>query len=395
MSDKMNNNAHINPALGPVKGFARKTSGIADTLPIREFVFLLLVIIPSVLSLLYYSLIASDIYVSEAKISVTVNEGLPAGVGGSSQLLAPIIGSSSNMNKSFIVKEFIHSNEILKKLDEKIGLKKLYNSENADFVARLGNEPSQEDYLKYFKKMVEIRLDEHSNIMYVKSRAFASKDSQVILEAVIGLSEEFVNNMSSRMKQDVVSFSEQELKNSEDNLVSQNKVITQFRNKNKNYDPTVSTRTVIEIIAKLQAELSAVETEVAALQNYMRPESPKLQMLNSKADALKKQINDQNSLLTNQKKSNLADITQGYSTLDLESQFALKRYEITAASLQSAQIEARKNSVYLLRIDNPSLPESAVEPERIKKIILNFLVLMIAYAVIRIIISSILDHIKQ
>jgi capsular polysaccharide transport system permease protein len=356
---------------------------------------LVFVVLPTVISALYNIFIASDIYVSEGKFSLETSDPAPLQMANTSGISSVFGGVGSSMQKLFVVKEFIHSNDMVKKLDERINLKELFNSNNADSFSRLGNNSSQEEMLEYFKDMTELRLDEHAGIINFRVKAFSAEDANKIATTALNIAEEFVNSMSGAMKQDAIEFSKKELENAEAHLIEQNQNISQFRNQNKNYNPLVSTQTVIQSSVSLESQLAAVDTEIAYLRNYMKDTSPRLINLKAKKDAIEKMIEKQGGRLASEGGSPLATITQDYTTLEMANQFALRRYEMSAISLEAAQTEARKKSIYLLRVDSPSKPDIAVEPNRIKNIITTLLMSIIIYVMARVSVSAIIDNVRK
>jgi len=356
---------------------------------------LLFVVIPTFISVFYYTIIASDIYVSEGKFSLEMSDPAPLQLADATGIASVLGGASGDMQKLFVVKEFIHSNDMLKKLDEKIGVKKIFNSDKADSFSKLGNSHSQEDALEYFKKMVELRLDEQAGIIIFRVKAFSAEDASKLAQAILSISEEFVNSMSYSMKEDAIEFSRKELENSEAHLIQQNRNISEFRNLNKNYNPLVSTQTVMQSSVSLEAQMAALDTEVAYLRNYMKEESPRLTNLMARRSAIEQMMEKQGGRLTGEKGSPLATIAQDYTTLELANHFALRRYEMSAISLEAAQAEARKKSIYLMRIDNPSMPDSATEPQRLKQILTTFLISLIIYVMARVSVTAIIDNIRK
>ena len=98
--------------------------------------FLWVVVLPTLLAAVYYGLIESDIYISEAKFAVRSSEQGSASNGILSAVL-PGIGTESADEDASIVRDYILSLDILEKLDKQLDLRKHYSSTNVDFLSRL------------------------------------------------------------------------------------------------------------------------------------------------------------------------------------------------------------------------------------------------------------------
>ena len=98
--------------------------------------FLWVVVLPTLLAAVYYGLIASDIYVSEARFSVRTSEqgGISGGV-----LISIFTGTAgeSSSEDAAIVAEYILSQDMLTELDKRLDLRKHFSSHNVDFLSRL------------------------------------------------------------------------------------------------------------------------------------------------------------------------------------------------------------------------------------------------------------------
>lgn len=348
--------------------------------------------LPVFISAFYYLLIASDIYVSETKFSVDVQDPMQ---NSSTSFAASLAQSASPINavqEALIINEFIHSATLVEQLNEKINLKGVYDHEDADFLSNLSPDVNWESFVSYYNNMVEIKLDEVSGIITLRAMAFSAGDSQKVSDAILSLTEDFVNRRSNRVQKDAVGFSETQVQQAEQAIIDANNELSEFRNIHKNFDPAATTEGVMGIIMSLESQLAAVEAEIANMRSFMREGSPQIESLQSKADALRGQIKQQTTRIATEGGAPLAKLAQQYEALVLKQEFAVNRYEMALESLESAQVDARKKSKYLLRIVEPTLPQVAQEPKRFKEILTVFLVTFIGYSIISLLVAAIKDH---
>src|SRR5687767_12104821 len=138
-----------------------------------DWLFLLSVVVPTTLAIIYYGFIASDVYVSESRIVVRSPEK-PMPTGGVGSLLQGV-GFSRASEDSYSVQDYILSRDALKALNERIGLGAGYASKQVDPLSRFaGIDPddSFEALHRFYQKMVKVQTDSASSISTVSVRAF-------------------------------------------------------------------------------------------------------------------------------------------------------------------------------------------------------------------------------
>src|SRR5690606_427449 len=112
--------------------------------------FLLMVMVPFLAALVYFAFIASDQYTAEARFAVRSM----ADDGSEEKLDTGIMNMKSTPQDAYVVASFIHSSEILKRLDGKIDYRAIFQHPEADFLARFDPSDSAEVFLKYWVEHV-------------------------------------------------------------------------------------------------------------------------------------------------------------------------------------------------------------------------------------------------
>ena len=62
------------------------------------------------------------------------------------------------------------------------------------------------------------------------------------------------------------------------------------------------------------------------------------------------------------------------------------------ASLESARNEAQRQQVYLERIAQPSLPDVAQEPRRLRSIAATFILGLVAWGILSMLVAGVREH---
>lgn len=340
--------------------------------PIR-FLFLLLVIVPTLLAILYYGFIASDQFVSEMRLTVRSGDsqrndatGLFQGMAAASQ-----IGLDSN-----IIVQYLQSREIVDAVDQKIHLREMFSKSGIDFFSRIKRSASIEELVDYWKSKVDVFFDMTTGIISVKVKSFTSRDSQTIGKEIIDHSEAFVNALSQRSREDYLRAARQQLDEAATRLLRAREEILQYRNKKSILDPKKEADSTLDLLKKLKEELAQSITNFNTNSSYMQESAPTLRAQGNRIAALRAQIAVVESNLTNSKSSEtkvLSSEIQSFEPLETERQLAEKYYEMTLMSFQKAQFESIRQNIYVSVIVRPTLAQDALYPRRMVNIFLTML----------------------
>jgi capsular polysaccharide transport system permease protein len=73
-------------------------------------------------------------------------------------------------------------------------------------------------------------------------------------------------------------------------------------------------------------------------------------------------------------------------------EFSNKQLASAMVNLESARNEAQRQQIYLERIAEPSRPDAAQEPRRLRGILATFLVGLVAWGVISLLLAGVREH---
>src|SRR6202042_3803136 len=106
--------------------------------------------------------------------------------------------------------DFLSSRDALEILQSKFQLKTSFGQHGIDRISRfagLSGDDSFEALLRYYRKhVIETAFDSISSIMTLTVRAFDATDARRINEALLEMSEDFVNCLNERARADLMSF---------------------------------------------------------------------------------------------------------------------------------------------------------------------------------------------
>lgn len=350
--------------------------------------FWLTVVLPTLAAIVYFGFIAADVYISESRFVVRSPERQTA-----SPLGALLKGSgfARSQDDSYTVQDFILSRDAMRALDEKIDLRAAYAK--GDVVGRfpgLDRDDSFENMHRYYQKAVSVQLDPLSSIATVRVRAFAADDAQKINQSLLEMGEALVNQLNARGRQDLIRFATGEVAMAEKKAGRAALALARYRNEKGVIDPEKQSAIPLQQIAKLQDELIAAKSQLAQLQ-MLTGENPQIPVLKKRVQMLETEIEAESGRVAGGRRS-LASKAADFQRLALEKEFADKQLASALASLEQARNEAQRQQLYLERIAQPSLPDAAMEPRRLRAILAVFVLGLIAWGVLSMLIAGIKEH---
>ena len=348
------------------------------------------VIIPTALAVIYFGLIASDVYISESRFVVrSPQRQAPTGLG------ALLTGTafSRSQDDTYSVHDFVLSRDALKELDDQLAVRKAYSSKSADFINRfpgLDWDDSFEAFHRYYRNHVTIDYDTVSSITILKVRAFTGEDAEKINDLLLKMGERLVNNLNDRSRQDLIKTAEVEVAVGEEKVKLAAVALAGFRNNQSVFDPDRQSTMQLQGVARLQDELVATETQLNQIQR-VSPSNPQVASLKNRVETLRKTIANETAKVAGGGAS-LTSKSGAFERLALEKTFAEKQLAGSLAALETAKSEALRKQLYLERLVQPNLPDKSAEPRRLRSVFMVFMLGLVAWGVISLLVASIKEH---
>ena len=163
-----------------------------------------------------------------------------------------------------------------------------------------------------------------------------------------------------------------------------------YRNRQGVIDPERQATAQLQQVAKIQDELLATTTQLAQIKS-LAPKSPQIPMLENRTKTLRVEMDKETFKVTGDQKS-LSGKAAEFQRLSLDLDFANKQLSSALASLESARNEAQRQQVYLERIAQPSLPDVAQEPRRMRSVAATLILSLVAWGIASMLIAGVREH---
>jgi capsular polysaccharide transport system permease protein len=354
--------------------------------------FVLIVIIPSVFSIVYFGLIASDRYVSTSSFVVRSPQKTSS-VGGLSAFLQSS-GFARSQDDSYVVNDYMMSRDAVAKLQKDLDLKQVYTQSYIDFLSKfntLGLDDSMENLYKYYQNRVKVTLESTSSISTLEVRAYSAKEAYEINNNLLNMAESLVNSLNARGRQDLIRTSNLEVAVAQQRVEDISAKVVNFRTKNQIFDLEKHAPIELQLISKLQDQLILVQTQIAQIQ-LVTPENPQISVLKEREKNLDSQIARIRAQMLGKTDASYNSKSTEYERLMIEKEVAVKQLAGAMATLEQNKNEAERKQLYLERIAQPNISDAATEPKRFKNIVATVLISLILWGIFTLLAAGVREH---
>jgi capsular polysaccharide transport system permease protein len=377
-------------ALEKYKQIPLLTRRYFDRLKNLNRLFLITVVLPTCISIVYFGLIASDSYTSESRFVVRspehqANSGLGSLLQGT--------GFSRSQDDTYTVHDFIFSRDALKALDDQFAVGKAYANNSVDMFSRFAGldwDKSFEALHRYYLKHVTIDSDSLSSISTLTVSAFTPSDAYHFNEKLLELSESLVNQLNERGRQDMIRFAAAEVVTAQEKAKGAALAVSKYRNLKGVFDPEKQSALQLQQVSKMQDELIATKIQLAQIRSLTR-DNPQIPALQMQIETLQREIYSETAKVAGGDRS-LADKSTQYEGLILERGFAEKQLAAALTWLEQARNDAQRKQLYLERIVQPSKPDVAMDPRRIRNVLATFVLGLIAWGILTMLLAGVREH---
>ncbi len=389
--------AVIDGLQGSVTRARHGVAALAPKIPILWLSFVLGVVAPSLCVIFYLTMIASDQYVGEARLSVrsaaVAGGKVGSGIGAAAALSAGSMPQIADQD-AHIVAEYLRSRAAVEDLGRQLDLQSLFRFPGLDFWARLKPDPTAEELQAYWSRMLRASVDGPSGIVTIQVRAFRAQDAQALAEACVRIAEALVNRLSDRARMDALRKAEEETRRAEGLLQQALRDLRAFRDKEGILDPGSAATSTSQLLLGALAERVRLQTDMFVMSRAMAPDAPTVKALKDRIDGIEGQIEQLRGELTNKSAQarTVASALVRFEELEIQRIFAAKLFDLAQSGLERARTRAESQQLYLTVFVPPYLPEEARYPERLTMSLVIPLVLLVIWSIFALLAAAIEDH---
>jgi capsular polysaccharide transport system permease protein len=361
------------------------------TLKVKNL-FVGMVLIPMLLAIVYYAVLAVNRYESSAQVVVRQSNGdAQSMVPGLALLMSGV--NPASREETVYLREFIVSPDMLKVLEDKLQWTQHFSAQWRDPLYWTNSEAPLEDRLVFYRRLVNVYYDELTGLLTVNVEALEPEFAQQVLAEILAESERFVNEFSHSMARDQLRFAESELILAKKLYEDKKQVMLQFQSRSKLLSGQTSIESRAAIISTLEADITREKASLTALLASLSVNSPQVRQQQIKISALAQQLEaEKRFMLSTNTNDRLNVVAAEFRNLEIDVVIAEETYKAGVAAVQNARVEASKKIRSLVRVVTPNMPEAAVYPRRLYGLFTLFIGLLLVYGITRFVVATIKDH---
>lgn len=358
----------------------------------KNFLLAIFVIFPTAVSAIYYSFIAADQYYSEARFVIKAQGRQQPQVSTLANLIQTT-GLSAGQEQANEVLSYIGSRDALREIMQRVDVKEVYQKPAIDFWARYPapwREDRFENLFRYYTGMVEGRIDHDTGLAVLTVRAFDAEDAQRINLTLLDLSEQLVNRLNDKARENAISEARRSVVEAEDRLRSARLQLASYRNEQQLLDPASQAQGVLGVATTLLGEQASAQAQLAVMQRST-PDNPRIPALQRRIAAIRAEIASQTGRAVGTQ-TGIASKLAEYEKRLLEQEFAAGALTAANAALEQARVQAQRQQFYLERVVEPNRPDLARLPNRLFNVLTVFGLGLCLYLVAWMLVVGILEH---
>lgn len=357
---------------------------------------LYIVIIPTIAVFLYYVMLASDVYVTEVKLTVRkTQEGSYSDLSSSvtSSFMKKLdLGSSYSSGQDVqIIADYLKSRAIIHDLGGKPVAGEYFSRGDIDWLSRLKSNAEMEEIWEYWREHITVSIDSVSSILTMRVRAYSSDDSYRLANRIVENSERLINNIAVRTKNDALTRASEEVKRSAADLAGARTDILNFQKNSGSIDPVMAAKQITSAMTELSLKRIQLQSQIDVGSLSGLSERPGEKYLETKVKVIDDQIRQFADKLTGVSTDTLSEQLKEYQLLKLQEDFSEKIYMLARSDYEEARRRILAQQLYVVVVVPPMLPESALLPRPVLDTFVVFLGLFVVWGIGCLLFASIKD----
>ncbi len=332
------------------------------------------VLLPTFIAGWYYFRIATPMYSTHSEFVIQQAQNPAASAGGLSGMFSGT--SFATSQDSIAVQGYLQSIDAMLRLDEDLGFRSHFSAPDVDPLQRLDADATKEETYKVFRNNVKISYDPTEGIIKMDVVAADPEVSRLFSERLIGYAEEQVDNLSLRLREDQMQGARESYDDAEAAMLASQQRVLELQEKLGVLDPLTESQALMSQITGLETQLADKRLQLQQLLDNPRPNEARVDGARGDVRRLEALIEELRSQLTqtNAEGNSLARTTGELRLAERDLQTRELMMTQALQQLESARIEANRQTRYLSMSVTPVAPDTASYPRAFENTVLAFLI---------------------
>ncbi len=350
--------------------------------------------LPTLLVGYYYYNIATPMYETKTEFVIQQAEAQSGG-GGLGGLLAGTGFASSQ--DSITVQGYLQSREAMLRLDEDLGFRSHFESEEFDPLQRLEPDGSMEDAFDIYQKAVKIGYDPTEGVIKMAVIAADPAVSALFSRQLVDYAEEQVDQLTQRLREDQMRGAREGFEEAERKVLEAQQKVQTLQEKLGVFDPVAESSALMSQITRFETEAREKRLQLRQLLENARPNQARVDGVRSDVDRLEQLVSELRAQLTE-------TTTAGGSIANVTGQLRIAEGELETRQLlltqalqqmESARTEANRQTRYLSMGVSPIAPDEPTYPRKFENTLLALLIFAGIYLMVSLTTSILREQVSS
>ena len=332
--------------------------------------FALTFVIPLLMSLIYYTMVASPGYVSEVRFVLRSSAPMLSRDRYASSTVEP---KAKIVQDTAVLLNYLDSPALIEDVSKTISLERYFGRDEIDYFSRLKPEANQDKTLKYWRKHYSASVNPKSGIVELQVTAYTPQEAKDLLQLVLKLSEAQVNKLSSGMWNDLLVTTQHDVENATQNVSDLRGRLRDIQNTTGVFDIDMSAERFSSVLTGVETTIADLRSRKAALAETVGANAPQVSEIDRRLQGLETQSKELQAKTAGVGKDSLAAYSTAFENVKLDLRLGEERLQSAITDLEKVRLVSSLQLVYVDNFTNPTLPDDAAYPRTLLQLFLRFL----------------------
>jgi capsular polysaccharide transport system permease protein len=277
---------------------------------------------------------------------------------------------------SIAVQGYLQSIDAMRRLDADVGFVSHFSQPQIDPLQRLDPDATRDKAYKLFRKNVKISYDPTEGIIKMEVVAADPNVSENFSRHLIQYAEEQIDNLTQRLREDQMQGARESFQEAEAKMFAAQEEVLALQERLGVLDPMTESQAAMGQISAFERQLEEKKLQLQQLLDNPRPNRARVDGVKGDVRRLEEVVARLRSQMTSGS-SNQASLASISGRLRLaETNLQTRQLMMTQAlqQMETARIEANRQTRYLSMSVSPLAPEEPTYPRAFENTVLAFLI---------------------
>ncbi len=346
------------------------------------------VLLPTALAGWYFYMVATPMFTAHSEF--VIQQATPS----TGALTGLFSGTSfATSQDSVVVQGYLQSPEAMERLDRDKGFRAHFSDPRIDPIQRLDPGANNSQAYNLYRDYVKISYDPTEGVIKMDVSSADADKSVEFSRALISYAEEQVDHLTQRLRDDQMASANASFQDAQAKLVKAQADLLAIQEKYKTLSSEAEASMIAGQISALETQMTQEKLALAQMESNAQPNPARMEPVKRRIQALQDQID--------QLRAKLTEGTDGSTSVaTVQSQLVMAQAEVqtrqmmlaqATTALETARIEANRQTRYLSVAVDPTAPDEPSYPKAFE----NTLVTLLIFAGIYLMISMTIAILRE